>query len=145
MTEVALAGMNFEGRAAIIKKYGKENMPVVFVREPDNKYDSNAIAIYIEGGGKLQQIGYINKDDAANYSKSLAKGKTLDGWIRAIYGGTRDKPSLGVALEIYIIPKGKTQSAFSPIPDPAPTPAPEPGEPKTPPFNLGHAIRNLFK
>jgi HIRAN domain len=36
----------------------------VLVREPENPYDSNAVAIYILG----QRVGYLSRDDAEEYS-----------------------------------------------------------------------------
>jgi len=38
----------------------------ILVREPTNPYDSNAIAVYAEGG---QQIGYLSREDALSYGR----------------------------------------------------------------------------
>src|SRR4051794_17829746 len=36
----------------------------VLVPEPDNEYDRNAVAIYVNGRGK---VGYLGRDDAVRY------------------------------------------------------------------------------
>jgi hypothetical protein len=40
----------------------------VLVREPENPYDRNAVAIYASGGGK---VGYLSREDAVAYSGLL--------------------------------------------------------------------------
>jgi hypothetical protein len=41
----------------------------VLVREPDNPYDSNAVAIHLDGGGG--QVGYLSREDAVAYAGLL--------------------------------------------------------------------------
>lgn len=43
-----VAGTGFEGRAVIIQRYCKEGSKVALKREPNNKHDSNSIAVYLE-------------------------------------------------------------------------------------------------
>lgn len=46
------------------------HVTAVLVREPENPYDSDAVAVYITGGGK---VGYLSRDDARRYSRPLEK------------------------------------------------------------------------
>lgn len=63
-----VVGVTFEGRQAILEKYldeyrntGKQRK-CELVPEPDNKYDKNAVAVYIEGEHEKEKVGYIAKD-----------------------------------------------------------------------------------
>lgn len=49
-----------------------------FFREPDNKYDSQAIAIKTQGGDK---IGYVPKQDNVVFARLMDAGKLLFGKI----------------------------------------------------------------
>lgn len=49
------------------------------LREPDNEYDANAVAITT--GRPVQKIGYVNKQRAAWVAKLLDAGQELDGII----------------------------------------------------------------
>lgn len=80
-------------RQWIIKKYCKPGMPLILQYEPENKFDPNAIAIYIEAAGKKAQIGYVPSGTARdlrieNYNVTVAN----------ITGGTRDQKTLGVNI-----------------------------------------------
>jgi hypothetical protein len=73
----------------------------VLVPDPRNQYDPNAIGVYISQGGP--RVGYLSRDDAAKY-RDVGKGLTARkavGLCRAkLIGGTPDKPSIGVALDL---------------------------------------------
>ncbi len=45
------------------------------VREPNNEYDSNAIAIYAEVFGKREKLGYVNKGNATRIAKRMDAGE----------------------------------------------------------------------
>ncbi len=82
--------------------------PIVLVREPDNQYDSNAIAVCTTGG---RQIGYLSRADAQRFSAKMDKGVVLKAVIRFIGGGTANKPSRGVWLNVYAIRKPQPRKA----------------------------------
>ena len=42
----------------------------VLVAEPDNEFDPNAVAIYINGGGK---VGYLSREDAIRYQPMVSE------------------------------------------------------------------------
>jgi hypothetical protein len=72
--------------------------PVLVVPEPTNEYDANAIAVLVEGFGK---IGHFSRDAAlewASVSHALQARNAVGvsyGWLM---GGTAEKPNIGVWL-----------------------------------------------
>lgn len=80
-------------------------MHVELEPEPDNPHDTEAVAVWIVG---LGQVGYLPKghelfDDAA---AGLAEAK-----IDQLTGGTAEKPSRGLVLEIQIFEDDPAQQA----------------------------------
>lgn len=75
-----VTGTGYEGRASIIRTYCKDNMAVYLQREPDNRFDTNAIAVYIDTSAlfglvkKRRHIGYIKADRAAKLAPQLDAG-----------------------------------------------------------------------
>jgi hypothetical protein len=88
-----------KSRQTIIKRSVSPGMAAELRREPDNKYDPNAVAVFVDG----QQIGYLKRevaerlcyliDDPAYVAEALVNG---------VYGGTPDKPSVGVTLDLSV-------------------------------------------
>lgn len=78
---VIVAGTGFEGRAGRIRLAVKPGMPVRLVPEPNNQYDENAIAVYIDVRSWFTlfmktevQIGYIKRDKAAFFTRKTQEG-----------------------------------------------------------------------
>lgn len=69
------------------------------VREPENKHDRNAIAVYADTVGR---VGYLSRDDAIDYQPVfeavLRRGSTVAACPAYLIGGERGKPSYGVVL-----------------------------------------------
>ena len=72
---------------------------VVLIRESENPYDSNAIAVY---HSSRKQIGFIAADLAEQLAPDLDSGQTISSRISDLTGGTPEKPSRGVNLEITV-------------------------------------------
>ena len=86
-----------------------EGEDVELVREPDNKYDSNAIRVDSDQG----RLGYIPAQTAATLAPFMDRGNSVDAFIEAITGGTEDKPTMGVVLHIRKQPRSHyTTPAF---------------------------------
>jgi hypothetical protein len=73
---------------------------VELIPEPDNPYDAHAVKVVIQGG---EQAGYLSREDADDYRtvmKALSEtGKK--GLCRAkLIGGTDDKPTFGVIIDL---------------------------------------------
>ncbi len=89
-------------RQKYIKAYAKANMPLILRREPDNKYDPHAIAVYIKVRvfiflSDIIQIGYLNTEVAAELTKHISKGGSISGRISQVTGSASTK-SLGVNI-----------------------------------------------
>jgi HIRAN domain len=72
--------------------------PVVrasLVPEPTNPYDANAVAVHIEPFGT---VGYLRRELAKTYSQALQQVGSAHCPAK-LYGGTPDKPSIGVVLD----------------------------------------------
>lgn len=64
--------------------------PALLVREPNNQFDANAIAVYVDG----KHVGYLRKED----NKDLAK------WIDAFGVDWRpDENPLGIAADGAVV------------------------------------------
>jgi len=109
-----LVGVSFEGRQDIIKTL-KGNEKIRFRREPDNPYDSNAIAVdvlalepgmaYEEKATDWVPIGYIAKDKNAELALVIDEGKEASIKISEITGG--DTKHYGVNVFISYETKRK--------------------------------------
>lgn len=71
--------------------------PLVLKREPKNKYDRNAIAVF----RGTDQLGYLSKEVAEELAKVLDSGKELTAEILEITGGEKGKPTRGCNIEIF--------------------------------------------
>jgi len=80
----------------------KEGRQCSLVREPKNKYDKNAVKVMV---GNLH-IGYLNAEFARVVCDKSKKGSRYSAVIKNITGGTKDKPTFGVNLEITEFEKG---------------------------------------
>lgn len=70
------------------------------VGEPDNNYDHNACAVYIEGS----KVGYLPRDAAENFHKQIANMNITGPWRlqtkAKLSGGWGDRPMVGVLLSL---------------------------------------------
>lgn len=72
---------------------------VIFTREPDNRYDDNAIAIAgLDDQGKERIVGYVNKGNARRLAKRMDAGEPIQGWFMR-GSGHRIEPT-GIAVVI---------------------------------------------
>jgi hypothetical protein len=79
---------------------GRPGFPAVLVREPENPFDPNAIAVH----GPTGPVGYLPRENAARYSQTFAKlreagydGGSCGGLLN---GGDREPPNYGVVLTL---------------------------------------------
>lgn len=96
-----VAGVTFENRQEIVKRLsvGQQIIPV---REPDNRYDSNAIALYAYIDDSVYQIGFIGKDVASRLASTM---DTNDEYviikISEITGGGENYIGVNIQIDIY--------------------------------------------
>lgn len=79
---------------------GRPSFTAVLVAEPNNPYDSNAIAVYSPAG----KVGHLSREDALLYQgvvTEVARRGYQGGACSAhLTGGQPDKPFLGVVLQL---------------------------------------------
>lgn len=90
-------------RQEIIRQFVTVGQPVTLRREPDNPHDRNAVAVLCSG----QQVGYLSRDMAARLAEQLDdQAFRVEVRVLGVYGGTRNKPSRGVTLDVGIYETG---------------------------------------
>jgi len=82
-----IAGVSFEGRQQKILKL-KQKDKLELKREPENKYDKNAVAV-INPSNK-DHLGYIERKLAPFISKRLESGEKFMVFVVEIQGGYED-------------------------------------------------------
>lgn len=109
-----IAGVTYENedgtsRQDIIRRHCDPGDALILSPEPDNAFSDNAVAVYVAkkgwfGGLKAYQIGYLPEHSgvAQQVFDYTEGGGTGGAWIEKITGGTDDKPTLGVNIEITL-------------------------------------------
>lgn len=77
-----------------LSAHGRE-LSATLKPEPDNPYDSNAIAVLVEG----VIVGHLAKDVAKRFHALLTTLPTPVVCPAALHGGTPDKSSIGIVLD----------------------------------------------
>lgn len=90
MIESKVAGVTFEGRQEVMKNV-KIGQVVRLEPEPENQYDSNAVAVIVESDG-IGKIGYIPRDDAPDFKEMLESDKILTCSIKSVGRAGPRKP-----------------------------------------------------
>ena len=79
--------------------------PLFLVREPDNEYDPNAIAVHaeyvLEDSIEILHIGYIPKETAAKICNDTQNGDVTC-IVVEITGGTTDKSNTGCNILLIV-------------------------------------------
>lgn len=84
-------------------------MEVVFITEPDNEHDSNAVIIEVLG----KKIGYVNKVQSRAFSQWL-KNCSIEAWI-ARKNGTGERPLIYIYGRVFpMTPNLSTLSSHLP-------------------------------
>jgi hypothetical protein len=68
-------------------------------REPNNKFDRNAVSVWIDG----QRVAYLARQEAAELASrldALARDSSLVVFAVTLYGGYPDKPCIGVFADL---------------------------------------------
>lgn len=105
LTGVAYSNPNGTQRHKLIRKHAKVGRPVHLKREKDNKFDKNAVAVFLEVKGlftrKLVQIGYIPQHQAGKVSRLIDGGQEITGHIETLYLSPKDDkyPRVGLLLD----------------------------------------------
>ena len=105
--KVRAAGVTAENRQErleFLKKFRPEDLSVTLEREPDNRYDSNAIQIvvHIRPIHRRTVIGYVPRVLAESLAKVIDMGIHVKASLMGIIGGCSYKETLGVLIDITI-------------------------------------------
>ena len=101
-----ITGVTFGNTQKILSRltrYTHKEVTAELIREPENKYDINAIAVTVSvKESKAVKIGYLPRDLAQYLSKILDKGLTLKTTFKGITGGNTniDDYYYGALVEI---------------------------------------------
>jgi len=87
----------------VLGKKPKKNVRVAkqaaLIPEPKNEHDSNAVMVYVEG----RLVGYLASEEAKRYAGCFQychENKRALACQATIYGGGKEKPSLGVWIDL---------------------------------------------
>ena len=105
--KVRAAGVTAENRQerlGFLRKFKPEDLGVTPEREPDNRYDSNAIQIvvHIRPIHKRTVVGYVPRALAEGLAKVIDMGIQVKASLMGIIGGYSYKETLGVLIDIAI-------------------------------------------
>jgi hypothetical protein len=92
-------------RQDIITKYCRAGMPLMLIREPNNRYDVNAIGVWITVRVLIflktrLQIGYIRSELAESLADYLDNGRRVNARILQLTGNPEFDENVGVNIEI---------------------------------------------
>jgi len=82
-----------------------EEVPVKIVPEPDNQYDSKAIAFQCKVDGKWNKIGYIVREALDNVHRALMQKKIISvkfAWVKYLVIWMRSGPGYYAGINIAI-------------------------------------------
>jgi hypothetical protein len=102
-----IAGVTIGDRQQFIKKYLHEGDRLIVVREYNNAYDANAIALYAGN----YQVGYFPKKVAELLAPQMDAGSRVDAFVATITGGGENY--LGVNIEINVYNNGQSRSFYA--------------------------------
>lgn len=109
-----VAGVHYEGRPEVIREYADDDDQVFLVRDPRNKYSSNAVEVRLQNG---MQIGFVPEYDAGGMAPFLDQDCPYNAYITTILTGGR-VPIPVVQTYIYRADAGVDGLVFpSTVPD----------------------------
>lgn len=105
--DISVAGVTFEGRQELLAELHKAQeagagIATFLVREPDNKYDANAIQVLAEGNDGPKHVGYVPRHLAAKLAPLLDAGATVTTDPARIICGGLDSTVFGVRFTIMV-------------------------------------------
>ena len=84
-------------RQEYIRKYCRRGQKLLLLPEPENEHDPNAVGVWLITGGEPLQIGYLDK----RLASELERGQNYHAVVEQVTGGTADKPTHGVNIQIF--------------------------------------------
>lgn len=103
---IKINGTSFDNRQNVLQllcKYNPADIAVKLVRDRNNAFDSNAIAVTTAIKGKVSAvIGYLPKAVASVVAALMDKGINVNADTFSIVGGTQELESYGARINIKI-------------------------------------------
>ncbi len=94
-----IAGTSHEGRQSIVR-YCNRGESLVLIRNPNNRFSRNAIAIYNLSG---KNLGWVTEDSAETITPIIDAGGLAWATVTERTGGHGHKKHYGVNIEIFYI------------------------------------------
>jgi hypothetical protein len=91
-------------------KRSKPGTLVNLVRDPQNRFDANAVKVLTERG---VCIGYLGREDAADLNRHFADGRQHAAHIHELRGGMPDYSNIG--CKVAIVWDGRPLPAAKPV------------------------------
>ena len=99
-------GVSHGDRQELIRRFCKEGTIITLKREPNNPYGHEAIGVWVKRKGLFTssdvQIGYVASDLAKRLAPIMDAGGNVIGKVINVTGGTRDKETRGVNIELEV-------------------------------------------
>lgn len=132
-------------RQTIIRNLVKPAQPLILISEPDNQFDKFAIGAWINCNGALHQVGYLDSRLAAEVTRLMARKGAATATIQTTIGGTAERPTLGVVIEITKFDPADEivqQSANTPVVTQAPFIA---APPSPAAYSIGYVVGRFLR
>lgn len=99
-------GVNRQDVLAQVEQWERVNL----VREANNSYDVNAVAVISSKG----QLGYLPREQAKSIARHMDSGCSTLAKLSGVFGG-QDGKSLGAKLEVHLIPPAGVSNIFAKV------------------------------
>lgn len=104
--ETRVAGVTYERRQEAIEHlahYSAEEITITLKREPENRYDRNAIAVVAAVMGKGRYcMGYLPRGLAAFVAPIMDKGQAVQSYFKGVRGYYGANMNYGLAIGLKI-------------------------------------------
>ena len=90
-----IAGVGYR-QNAVARCYEGQNLALM--RDSKNSHDKNAIKVFAHG----EHIGFIPAELNEWFAQYFDSGRKIEADIYKIVGGTEDKPSRGIRINLYV-------------------------------------------
>ena len=75
----------------------------ILMREPDNNFDENAVAVMLLINGNAEKVGYLSRDNAEDYCDALDSWEDEGYYVSCqaiLLGGDAERSNIGVWLDL---------------------------------------------
>ena len=102
---VTYTNIDGSSRQDIIRRYCRVGQELIMMPDISNPVDKNALGLWIQGPHHLLKLGYISSELLNQMREDIRAKSKIRITISNITGGTKEKPTLGVNIQVDINPK----------------------------------------